>query len=150
MYCLEEGRVLSGAGRAGMVSARYERAPRVESIDLWAMICRFWGQKSTYRPQRVDFWPEIRHVSPDVSILSPKIDISAGCVDAFDRSVPNPVPGQGLRYTAQLLINVTNGRSMDHADRGRAGDDAVNKSVGKPVNECVNNAVDNVRSVGRG
>lgn len=39
---------------------------------------------------------------------------------------------------------------MDHADRGRAGDDAVNKSVGKPVNECVNNAVDNVRSVGRG
>ena len=36
MYCLEEGRVLSGAGRAGMVSARYERAPRVESIDLWA------------------------------------------------------------------------------------------------------------------
>ena len=38
---------------------------------------------------------------------------------------------------------------MDHADRGRAGHDAVNKSVGKPVNECVDNVVDNVRGVGR-
>ena len=38
---------------------------------------------------------------------------------------------------------------MDHADRGRAGRDAVNKSVGKPVNECVDNPVDNVRGVGR-
>ena len=38
---------------------------------------------------------------------------------------------------------------MDHADRGCAGDDAVNKSVGKPVNECVDNVVDNVRGVGR-